>query len=191
MTSPDFLSGMVDKTKPLVSLMVEIMQGISQPMRAQMLLVINHVVAQEPEATKRLKVYAGRKVALQHAFGLWILTITPAGLFEDTFQSVSENNTSEMQDIDLRIKIKASDVMMLINLLLKGERPPVEIEGDADLAAAFAWLGENLRWDYEEDLSRIIGDEPAHIAVERLQAVVGLFKGILESIGRQMNSSGK
>lgn len=187
MTSPDFLSGMADKTKPLVSLMTEIIHGISQPIRAQMLLVINHVVAQEPEATKRLKVYAGRKVALDHVFGIWPLTITPAGLFEDAFQTVDASNTSEMQDIDLRIKIKASDFMMVINLLLKGQRPPVEIEGDADLAAVFAWLGENLRWDYEEDLSRIVGDAPAHIATEQLQAVVGMFKGVLESVSRQIN----
>ena len=38
----------------------------------------------------------------------------------------------------------------------------VEIEGDAELGAALAQVLRGLRWEYEEDLSRILGDAPAH-----------------------------
>jgi ubiquinone biosynthesis protein UbiJ len=46
--------------------------------------------------------------------------------------------------------------------VLDGKAPPVKIEGDVQLAAELGWLADNLRWDVEEDLSRVIGDVPAH-----------------------------
>ena len=44
----------------------------------------------------------------------------------------------------------------------RGERPAVRVEGDVQLAADVNWLVDHLRWDIEEDLSRVIGDAPAH-----------------------------
>jgi ubiquinone biosynthesis protein UbiJ len=38
----------------------------------------------------------------------------------------------------------------------------VDINGDADFARAIHHVARNLRWDYEEDLSRMFGDIPAH-----------------------------
>jgi ubiquinone biosynthesis protein UbiJ len=38
----------------------------------------------------------------------------------------------------------------------------MEIRGDAALAAEVGWLAENLRWDVEDDLARIVGELPAH-----------------------------
>ncbi len=38
----------------------------------------------------------------------------------------------------------------------------VKIEGDAELASAFGRLAKELRWDAEEDLSRLVGDIAAH-----------------------------
>ena len=42
-------------------------------------------------------------------------------------------------------------------------RPPMDIRGDAAFAAEVAWLAENLRWDIEDDLARVIGDGPARL----------------------------
>ena len=42
-----------------------------------------------------------------------------------------------------------------------GERPTLRIEGDAAFANDLNWLIENLRWDVQEDLSRLVGDAPA------------------------------
>lgn len=36
------------------------------------------------------------------------------------------------------------------------------VEGDADLAAAVSFVMANLRWEYEEDLSAVVGDVAAH-----------------------------
>ncbi len=36
------------------------------------------------------------------------------------------------------------------------------LEGDMELAAAVSHVISNLRWDYEEDLSKVVGDVAAH-----------------------------
>ena len=40
----------------------------------------------------------------------------------------------------------------------------MRIAGDVQLAAEVQWLVDNVRWDLEEDLSRLVGDAPAHAA---------------------------
>ncbi len=38
----------------------------------------------------------------------------------------------------------------------------IGFSGDAELAAALQYLGKHLRWEFEEDLSRVVGDVAAH-----------------------------
>jgi ubiquinone biosynthesis protein UbiJ len=38
----------------------------------------------------------------------------------------------------------------------------VRIAGDVQFANEINWLVEHVRWDLEEDLSRLVGDAPAH-----------------------------
>ena len=38
----------------------------------------------------------------------------------------------------------------------------VEISGNADLASTVQFLFRNLKWDFEDDLSRLVGDIAAH-----------------------------
>ena len=45
------------------------------------------------------------------------------------------------------------------------------IEGDVQFAAEVSWLVDNVRWDAEEDLARLIGDAPAHTLAEGGRAV--------------------
>ncbi|HUF21502.1 MAG TPA: sterol-binding protein [Burkholderiales bacterium] len=44
------------------------------------------------------------------------------------------------------------------------------VEGDADLASAISFVAANLRWDFEEDLSRVVGDVAAQHLGELLRA---------------------
>lgn len=43
----------------------------------------------------------------------------------------------------------------------------VKITGDADLAQLLGRLAGQIRWEYEEDLARLIGDVPANFAVRQ------------------------
>ena len=56
----------------------------------------------------------------------------------------------------------------------------MRIEGDVILAAEINWLVDHVRWDIEEDLSRVLGDAMAHqmvsVANRVLQALSGLSR---------------
>jgi len=64
---------------------------------------------------------------------------------------------------------------------MAGKSPPVKIEGDVQLAAELGWLAENLRWDFEEDLSRVVGDIPAHAMADAAKRVGQAVKSFLAS----------
>jgi ubiquinone biosynthesis protein UbiJ len=47
------------------------------------------------------------------------------------------------------------------------------------LAAEVAWLADNLRWDIEEDLSRVLGDVPAHALAQAARRVMQGLRPLL------------
>jgi ubiquinone biosynthesis protein UbiJ len=59
---------------------------------------------------------------------------------------------------------------------MQGEKPAVQIAGDVQLAADVSWLAEHLRWDIEEDLSRVLGDAPAHGLVQAAQTFASALR---------------
>lgn len=182
MNSSDFFASVSAQMEPIFSRLAELGETFSQPIRAKVLLVFNHLISQEPEAVERLRVYAGRRVMLESPMGQWPLTITPAGLFEETPKDEVQADSGKA---DLHLKMQTPSPMDFGNMLFKGQRPPVAIDGDADLAATFAWLVDHLRWDYAEDLSRIVGDVPTQIAMDQFKQVVSMFRGFLEAFSKR------
>lgn len=119
----------------------------------RLVLLLNHVLQQEPEAQARLKRQAGRLIEA-HWRGFHIrLQATPAGLL-DLAPAGSAS--------DLTLTLTEDSPLLLARTALRGEKPPVRIAGDVQLAAEVQWLVDHVRWDLEEDLSRVIGDAPAH-----------------------------
>ena len=58
------------------------------------------------------------------------------------------------------------------------------LEGDTELAATLAKVLRGMHWEYEEDLSRVIGDAPAHeISEFGRKAVAGVKKQTLNVAG--------
>ena len=115
-------------------------------------LFINHVLMQEPEAQARLKRQSGRVVRLQWRDFSMQLAATPAGLWE----------LAPAATPDLLLTVTETSPFDLAKNALRGDKPAVRIEGDVEFAGEVNWLIENVRWDAEEDLSRFIGDAPAH-----------------------------
>ena len=128
-------------------------------------LLINHVMAAEPAATQRLQAHRGRSIAVQ--FEGWpsllpalpnaVFRITPAGLFEWSGAAPIEG----LAEPDLRVAIDASNPALAAVQAFAGTRPKVDIAGDAALATDLNWLFDNLRWDVQDDLARLVGDAPA------------------------------
>jgi ubiquinone biosynthesis accessory factor UbiJ len=116
-------------------------------------LFLNHVLMQEPEAQARLARQKGGCVKVQwRGFSLQFCA-TPAGLLD------IDDGTAPP---DLLLTLTEESPFALAQAALRGDKPAVRVEGDVQLAAEVNWLVDHVRWDVEEDLSRLIGDAPAH-----------------------------
>lgn len=119
----------------------------------RVVLMLNHVLMQEPEATARLTRQKGRVVLLQWRSVQLPLVATPAGLLD---------LATPTDQPDLTLTITDESPLQLAQAALRGDKPNVRIVGDVQLAAEVNWLFDHVRWDLEEDLSRIVGDPVAH-----------------------------
>jgi ubiquinone biosynthesis accessory factor UbiJ len=126
-------------------------------------LLANHVLSSEDVATQKLRGHAGRCIQLElHNVPpplpvppALVFEVTPAGLLEWQGPRIAEH-------VDLHVRVDASNPAGMLARLLAGERPRVEVQGDAGLATDLNWLIDNLRWDVEDDLARLVGAAPAH-----------------------------
>lgn len=127
-------------------------------------LLVNHVLASEPVAQQRLRTHAGCCIRFQYQQWPTLLPqppesafrITPAGLLEWCGGALPATP-------DLEVHVDMSNPALLVARALAGERPKVEVYGNAALAADVNWLAENLRWDLQDDLARIVGEGPAAV----------------------------
>jgi ubiquinone biosynthesis protein UbiJ len=114
-------------------------------------LALNHLLNAEPRARARLAGFAGATVeVLNPPFPSLRFTILPDGRLEPGGG-----------DPSLVVSLKPD---ALFNLPRGGEYflRSVEVEGDPALASEALALARELRWDVEEDLSRLYGDVAAH-----------------------------
>ena len=125
-----------------------------EEVQRRVVLVLNHVLQQETEAQARVARQAGKTLHAQwRAFSMRVAA-TRAGLLE----VVPDTGPAA----DLTLTLTQESPFQLAQAAIKGDKPPVNIAGDVQFAAEINWLVEHVRWDLEEDLSRIVGDAPAH-----------------------------
>lgn len=136
-------------------------------MQQRVVLLLNHVLQQEPEAVARLKRQKGRITLIESAWVAMKLIVTPAGLL-DLAEGAAEP--------DLTLKVLDTQPLNILQTLLSGEKPRMEISGDVMLAAEINWLVDHVRWDVEEDLARIMGDVPAHTLMRTVRGLGDALK---------------
>ena len=147
----------------------------------RVVLTLNHVLQQEPEAMDRLARQKGKVASLEWVPIAIKLIATPAGLLDVAPAGAKA---------DLAMTVLDSNPFNLVQTMLSGKKPDLRIEGDIQLAAEVNWLVDHVRWDAEEDLSRIMGDAPAHSLVKLLrQAMDTLKKFAPNSVNNPVNNS--
>ena len=134
-----------------------------EDIQRRQILLVNHVLMQEPEARARLAPQAGRVLEARWRIFFMRLRITPAGLLD-----LAEADGQP----DLTLALTEESPWQLAQAALRGDKPPVRIAGDVQLATDINWLVEHVRWDLEEDLSRVVGDAPAHAMGEAVRSMV-------------------
>jgi ubiquinone biosynthesis accessory factor UbiJ len=130
-------------------------------LESPLVLALNRLLEAQDWARERLAPFAGETVELRApplpALRLAIVaggTLAPGG------------------EPGLRLALQPG----ALGALLKGEEHftrHVAIEGNAQLAQEVLFLARHLRWDVEEDLSKLVGDAAAH-------RLAGLARGFAE-----------
>ena len=132
----------------------------------RVVLFVNHVLMQEPEAMRRLARQKGQRIELQWQRFTLQLSPTPAGLFERV----------QFDGFDLRLTATDESPLDIATALMRGDKPSVRVEGDVQLAAEVNWLIDHVRWDAEEDLARLIGDASAHMLAQWARSAMTALK---------------
>ncbi len=140
--------------------------------------VFNHLLRQNDWARARLAVFAGRSVSVEWQAPALARRASPAplaarisgeGLLDASAgQPVADVAADEPDaglprfDAELHVRPSFAAAGALLRESTRGLAPYVRVEGEATLAAALVEVAERMRWDPEEDLSRITGDVVAH-----------------------------
>lgn len=117
---------------------------------------INHLLRGASWARDELKPHAGRTARIEAVPFSLALTVAESG-------EITPAAAGAVHDVALRVTPG-----LLLRLAARDESAwrEVDIAGDADFARAIHHVARNLRWDFEEDLSRVFGDIPARRMVE-------------------------
>jgi ubiquinone biosynthesis accessory factor UbiJ len=162
-----FLDGLADRVRDAL----EPPAWLVSEVQRRVVLLMNHILMQEPEAQARLKRHAGSIVEAHWRQFHMRLVATPAGLLD-----LAEPGSAPP---DLTLALTQESPWELVQARLRGEKPEVRINGDVQFAAEINWLVDHVRWDVEEDLSRLIGDGPAHAAGDALRRLAEALRGFV------------
>lgn len=121
------------------------------PLSPAFALFVNHLLAQESWAKSKLQKHAGKVACIDLQLFSLRLQITGDGML----QMVASEAVA-----DVTIRLQAAD-LPLIAQNREHAFSYVKIEGDADFANSISHLSQNLRWEAEEDLSKLFGDVAA------------------------------
>ena len=129
---------------------------------------INHLLAQESWAKNKLLPHAGKIACIDLQTMQLRLKVAPDGLLESAA-------ADELAQVTIYVKL--SDLPLIAQNRDRAFSY-VKIEGDADFANTISNLSQNLRWEAEEDLSKLFGDVAA---VRMVGFAKGLHKTALET----------
>ncbi len=140
---------------------------------------VNHLLASEPAAERRLSAHVGRRIGVAlpapepAVDATVVLVVTAPGRLQ--LDEGPDGARSPAAAVDLRIELDPARALALL-----AEGAPVaaaaRIDGDAALAGDVGWLFAHLRWDVEDELSRWVGDLAAREMAEGGRQLAGLLR---------------
>lgn len=117
------------------------------------LRALNHLLRAEPWARERLAPFAGETLAVQApVFPEVRLTVAEDGSLQAAAAGAQPSLTVKLRPGALAAAARGEEHLLR----------EVDIAGNARLASELMFLARHLRWDVEEDLSRVVGDVAAH-----------------------------
>lgn len=129
-----------------------------------LLRAVNHVLRQQSWARERLRPFTGRSVLLAVDPSSPLHRLAPplhGRITADGLLEAGDTGVPAAADVSLWLRPGPA---MLFDGLSGGPRglsAHLRVDGDVMLAAVMGDLAGQLRWDAEEDASRLVGDIPA------------------------------
>lgn len=136
---------------------------------------INQLLEREAWAREKLVPFAGKTARLA----------VPPAAFTFSVQSDGHVRGGEGAVPDVSISVAAASLHDAL-------RDPssalslAEVTGDAEFAKAISYLFTHLRWDVEEDLSRVVGDVAAHRLVRFGREAARVPGHVMDSVSRSV-----
>ena len=152
------------------------MTRVPLPMAQVALSAMNHVLQQQPASRERMRGHAGRCIRIIANHPLGSLEADALIGVDGLLVAMSRGTP----DVVLRIAPRLDTMLRVLEAGPSGLRSNLSIEGDAALAATVGEVADSLEWDFEEDLSRVVGDPVAHrvgLAVRGLRERFGGLRG--------------
>ncbi|MFC3340503.1 SCP2 domain-containing protein [Paracandidimonas soli] len=118
--------------------------------------LINPLIRREPWAAQRLRAQAGKTVRFDIGLRPFGLEILPEGELQPAGEQAAPDVTLSIPSSrwrDVPAALRTRDPAALAALM--------HVQGDAALAQVVSDLARDLRWDVEDDLSRLVGDVAA------------------------------
>ncbi|QDX81976.1 hypothetical protein B9N43_12395 [Denitratisoma sp. DHT3] len=152
-------------------------------LQAPILAALNHVLAQAAWARGRLSPFAGRRARIElPPLPTLAFTVDAEGYLRAPEKDGADDARG---DADVAIALPAA-----APLLALGDPEQVfkraHISGNADFADSLGFVLRNLRWDFEEDLSRIVGDIAAHRIAGLLTGLFGWQREAAARLGQNL-----
>ncbi|NTV09543.1 MAG: hypothetical protein HGA47_02095 [Zoogloea sp.] len=113
---------------------------------------LNHLLHPADWARARLKPFEGHVLRVEIASFAFLLRIEPDGYLTD---AAADDRPEVILSLPSEAVLKAPGGFEQVIR-------SVRIEGNADFADAIGFVSRQLRWDAEEDFSRVFGDIGAH-----------------------------
>lgn len=146
---------------------------LDHEIRNRLVLTLNHVLQQHPQAQQRLIAHQDKVLHMQWQHCALHVQITPAGLIALADAS---------RRAHLSVQVEDSSALQLARLAMQGQRPQVHISGDPELVTLIHWLAGHVRWDVEADLSRLIGAGAAQQLMAVLRAVQRALQDLVDTM---------
>lgn len=134
---------------------------------------LNHVLQGESWARRRLQAFAGKTARFRLPPFIDLALTVQAGGVVSAAVSNSPCDAIFTLDPPLFLRLLANNA---------GAYHEISISGDSAFADEILQIGKNLRWNVEEDLSRVMGDILAHRMVRTGDNLVQWQKGVLHNL---------
>ena len=143
---------------------------------------LNHLLGQAGWARRQLSGFAGRRARFEMPPWRLAFRIGESGRLEPVGD----------QEVDVTVVLPADTPLVALQGIDRA-MAAAHVTGNAEFATALSFVLKNLRWDAEEDLSKLVGDIAAHrmvgvssrLTLWQKQAARNLAENVAEYLGEE------